>query len=133
MIKRQIKVDEIQSIQAYLENYMGAEGSNFVSTGVGNDDSAQYLDDAFGAAAKSSKDLTSVVTGLNSFLSKVAGAFQKSDQQLKNMIDGKLEEIPTGTREQRQDYYVSQGKDSQERGMRRKQVEMNNERYRDFP
>lgn len=133
MIRRRIKVDEIQSIQAYLENYMGADGGNFVSTGAVNDDSAKYLDDAFGAAAKSSKDLTSVVTGLDSFLSKVAGAFQQSEEQLKDMIEGKLEEIPMGTREQREDYYVSQGKNSKERGIRRKQVEMNNERYRDFP
>lgn len=133
MIRRRIKVDEIQSIQAYLENYMGADGGNFVSTGVVNDDSAKYLDDAFGAAAKSSKDLTSVVTGLDSFLSKVARAFQQSEEQLKDMIEGKLEEIPMGTREQREDYYVSQGKNSKERDIRRKQVEMNNERYRDFP
>lgn len=133
MIKRQIKVDEIQSIQAYLENFIGAESSNFVSIGVVNDDSAKSLDDAFGAAGKSAKDLSTVVTGLNSFLNKVADAFEKSDQQLKEMIDGKLEEIPTGTREQRQEYYVSKGKNSKERGVRRKQVEMDNERYRDFP
>ena len=38
-----------------------------------------------------------------------------------------------GTREQKNDYYVSQGKDSKERYNRRKMVDIAESQYDDFP
>ena len=66
-------------------------------------------------------------------IKKVTGLFKKSDKELEGMIDGGIKEIPFGTRSQRQDYFVSNGKNSSDRFHRRKMVEHINSQFNDFP
>ena len=132
MSKKLIKSEEIRSVQVYLENYAG-NGSDSFSVGILEDESAHELDTALKAVGDSAKDLVIVVEGLNTFLDKVADAFKKSDKELEGMIDGGIKEIPFGTRSQRQDHFVSNGKNSSDRFHRRKMVEHINSQFNDFP
>ena len=66
-------------------------------------------------------------------MDKIADAFKKSDKELEGMIDGGIKEIPFGTRSQRQDHFVSNGKNSSDRFHRRKMVEHINSQFNDFP
>lgn len=132
MSEKLIKSEEIQSVQVYLENYAENENTSF-SAGILEDESAHELNNTLKAVGDSSKDLVIVVKGLNTFLDKVADAFEKSDKELEGMIDGGIKEIPFGTRSQRQDYFVSKGKNSSDRFYRQKMAEIHNSQFNDFP
>lgn len=133
MSKRQIKVEQIKSIQVNLNNYDGVGSYDFQASSAVNDDSTALLESALQTMAKSNNELPTTIENLNNFLDKVADAFQARNNQLKDMIDGSLREVPIGTKSQRNEKFISEGKDSAEKHARRKQVEFSESLQNEFP
>lgn len=83
---------------------------------------------------KSMGNLVKTVDSLDAYLNSVADAFAKTDASLAASIDGGLYSVPPKQMwQEKQESYISEGKNLSDRYNRRKLVDVYNGQYNDFP
>lgn len=80
-----------------------------------------------------SKEMVGTIDSLDGYLGAVGEAFQNADNSIARAIGQSLYTKSPETRAERRERYIQEGKTSKDRHTRRKQVEISQSLYSDFP
>lgn len=82
---------------------------------------------------KLSKEMVATISSLDEYLGAVGEAFRNADASMAQSIGQNLYTKAPESRAERRERYIQGGKTSQEKHNRRKQVEIGESLYKDFP
>jgi len=126
---KRINPDRIKSIKANMN-----ASADEMSDGVKSLLEAPVTGNFEECVKLTKKSMGNLVKTVDSYLNSVADAFAKTDASLAASIDGGLYSVPPKqTWQEKQESYISEGKNLSDRYKRRKIIDNYNSQYNDFP